>query len=452
MKVYSPYTNEKIGEITLLNLKEAINVVNKGLEAEERMSSLSAFQKAEILLQLVNGIRKNQSDFIQLISTESGKPYRYAKAEVERVISTLTIASEECKRIPHELFYLDNQSNSSDRKGEYHYFPVGLILGIAPFNFPLNLAMHKIAPAIAAGCPIILKPSSKTPLSIELFERIANESDIPKGGFQVIHCSREIGNEIIKHPAIKVVSFTGSPDVGWEIKKLAFNKRVVLELGGNAAAVVCKSANLNLAIKELMIGSFAYSGQVCIHTQRIYIHESIFDDFNQKFISEAKNLNKEDPLHPDSKFSVMIDKENVDRVRNWIKEAVEDGAHVLLGGEDMDCYHPPSILSNVSRNSKIRNEEVFGPVVILEPFNSLEEVIVEVNDSKWGLQASIFTDQISERDLFFNRAEVGTVVHNLSTTFRVDDMPYGGVKNSGFGVEGIKYAMRDFLVGKLLVR
>lgn len=452
MKVVNPYNDTEIGEIELVAIKAALQQVDQAKSAEYAMRKLSAFQKSTILNQIVDGIKEQFEEFVSTISKESGKPYIYAKGEVQRAIETFTIAAEECKRLPHEAFDLDASERGAGRKGEYRYFPAGLVFGISPFNFPLNLAAHKIAPAIAAGCPIILKPSSKTPLTMELLNTIIQESALPEGGFTLIHCSREVGNELIKHPDINVLSFTGSPSVGWEMKINAGKKKVVLELGGNAAAIVCKDANYGLALDELTVGAFAYSGQVCIHTQRIYVHYELFNQFQADFVARTKQLTFGDPTKAETNFSVMIDEKNAKRVESWVDEAVASGTQVLLGGKREGAFYPPTILTNVSKEAKVRNEEVFGPVVILASFDALKEAIDEVNDSRWGLQASVFTESIQQLDKAYEELEVGAIIHNLSTTFRVDEMPYGGIKDSGFGREGVRYAMMDYLEGKLLVR
>jgi len=452
MKIINPYNKKELGSVELVDLSGALNKVKSAKNAEPAMRKLSAFQKSTILNQIVDGINKRFEEFVLTIARESGKPYLYAKGEVQRAIETFTIAAEECKRIPHESFDLDASARGKGRRGEYRYFPAGVVFGISPFNFPLNLAVHKIAPAIAAGCPIVLKPSSKTPLTMELLNSVIAESDLPEGGFTLLHCSREVGNEIIQHPDINVLSFTGSPAIGWEMKAKAGKKKVVLELGGNAAAILCKDTNYGLALDELTVGAFAYSGQVCIHTQRIYVHQELVDQFKKDFVSRAQQLTVGDPLAPSTNFSVMIDEQNAKRVEAWVNEATAAGAQELLGGNREGAYYPPTILTNVPKDAKVRYEEVFGPVVIVESFESLQEAIEEVNDSRWGLQASIFTDSIIQLNQAFDELEVGGVIHNLSTTFRVDEMPYGGVKDSGFGREGVKYAMMDYLEGKLLIR
>lgn len=452
MKVYNPYTNQPVGEVQLDTIPIISNKIELAKKAKTSMRLLSGFERASILNHIVLQIEERKAEFIHVLTSESAKPYKYAKGEVERAIETFRIASEECTRLPQEIFDLDRSAKGRNLVGEYRYFPVGVVFGISPFNFPLNLAVHKIAPAIATGCPIILKPSSKTPLTMELLKRIIDKTDMPSGAFQLIHCSREDGNHLIGHPDINLLSFTGSPDVGWEMKKKAHKQKVVLELGGNAAAIICSDAVVEDAINELIIGAFAYSGQVCIHTQRIYVHHSIRKGFEELFLQKTASLKIDSPEHQDTDFSVLIDEQNAIRVEEWINEAIQAGAKLICGGKREGNLLAPTILTNVPKGCKVLEEEVFGPVVILESFNNLDEAIEKVNDSRWGLQASIFTDSYKNLSLAYEKLHFGGVIHNLATTFRVDNMPYGGIKDSGFGREGVKYAMLDYLEGKLLVR
>jgi acyl-CoA reductase-like NAD-dependent aldehyde dehydrogenase len=452
MNVYNPYNQELIGAVQLTSEEQVEVIIGQGVAAFSEMKQLTGCERARILGEIVTGIQLRYEEFVTCIIRESAKPYIYAKGEVDRALATFRIAQEEALRWPHEIMPLDRSASGSGLFGEYRYFPVGVIFGISPFNFPLNLAVHKIAPAIAAGCAILVKPSSKTPLTMELLCEVLTDTCLPTHAFQVVHCSREVGDVFISHPDIHVLSFTGSPEVGWLMKQRADKKKVVLELGGNAAAIVCEDAHIELAVNELLTGSFAYSGQVCIHTQRIYIHKKQFDFFVSQFVAKAKMLKNGDPMSEDTDLSVMIDEVNAKRVESWTEEAIRMGAELILGGKREGSYYPPTILTGVERTAKIRNEEVFGPVVLLESFDSLDEAITEVNDSRFGLQAAVFTDSIVQRDQCFKALNVGSVVHNLSTTFRVDEMPYGGVKDSGYGREGVQYAMRDFLEGKLLVR
>ena len=452
MEILNPYTQKVIGELSLLPIENVDHVVSQAKSLKSQMKALSSKERSDVLLEIISGIESRYEDLVNTIISESGKPYKYASSEVDRAIQTFTFAAEEAKRLPHELLDLDSSLKGKGLKGEVVYYPAGIVFGISPFNFPLNLAVHKIAPALATGCPIILKPSSKTPLTMEMMATIISETSLPEGAFQLVHCSRETGNKFIEHKDVDLLSFTGSPSVGWEMKSNAGKKKVVLELGGNAAAIVCRDANLDLAVDALMVGGFAYAGQVCIHTQRIYVHNSNFDAFVNQFLKKINKLEIGDPMEKETEFSVMIDEQNAKRTEQWVQEALDDGADLLVGHKREKSLYYPTVLSRVRKGAKVRDEEVFGPVVIIEPFDELDAAIKEVNDSKWGLQAAIFTNSIDARNEAFENLNVGGVIHNMSTTFRVDDMPYGGIKDSGFGREGVRYAMRDYLEPKLLVR
>lgn len=452
MKILNPYNRDEVGEIRFDTLEEIEEKVRAANAVKDQMKALSACEKSAILLAIVNGIRQKYDTFIEIIINESGKPYRYAKGEVDRGIQTFTLAAEECKRLPHELMDLDSTEKGKMLRGEVVYFPKGVVLGISPFNFPLNLVAHKVAPAIASGCPILLKPSERTPLTAVLLEKIIASTALPKGGFQLIHCSKEITMKLVRHPRIDVLSFTGSAKVGWEMKANAGKKQVILELGGNAAAILASDADINNAVDELIIGGFAYSGQVCIHTQRILVHTSLYDKFIAAFLKRVQQIRVGDPLQNETEFSVLIDEANALRMEKWVDEAVQAGAKCLIGGNRVDSFYTPTVLTNVPPHQKVVEEEVFGPVVVVEAFTTLEEAVNSVNESRWGLQATLFTNRMDWSNYAFDKLEVGALIHNRSTTFRVDDMPYGGIKDSGFGREGIRYAMRDFLTPKLFVK
>lgn len=452
MEVKNPFNQNHLGTIEFTESSQVDGVVQRANQSMKSLELMSSGDRSMILKGIISGLEDRFEEMVETISKESGKPLKYATAEVNRAIQTFTIASEETKRLPHELIDLDSTEKGRGLKGEVIYKPRGVIFGISPFNFPLNLAVHKIAPSIATGCPIILKPSSKTPLAMQLLAEIISETELPEYAFQLIHCSREVGNQFVEHNDIHLLSFTGSPGVGWSMKSKAGKKEVVLELGGNAAAIICKDADIELALKELIIGGFAYSGQVCIHTQRIYVHNSLFDNFVNKYLEASNELKIGDPVDSDTEFGVMIDEDNAIRVEEWVQEAIDNGADLITGHKRDGSFYAPTILTKVPKGQKVRDEEVFGPVVVIESFDNFNEAINEVNDCRWGLQASIFTDSIRWRDEAFHKLNVGGVIHNMSTTFRVDDMPYGGVKDSGFGREGIRYAMKDYLEARLLVR
>lgn len=452
LKVLNPYTNEIIKELEMHSEVTADKMIEQAQKTEQELSELSSGEKYTILSEIVTGIEARYQEFIDLLISESGKPFIYSKGEVDRAIETFKCAAEEAKRLPHELIDLDWTEKGRGKMGEVHYVPAGIVFGISPFNFPLNLVAHKIAPAIAAGCPIIVKPSSKTPLTSLLLQEVIDETDLPKGACQILICERKVGDKLISDERINVLSFTGSPNVGWDMKSRAGKKKVVLELGGNAAAIICKDADYKKALAESIVGGYAYSGQVCIHTQRIYVHDSLFEEFKSDYAEAIKSIVAGDPKNKNTTFSVMIDEDNAKRVEEWVDEAKENGAKILAGGTRQNTLYYPTLITDSKKGMKVRDEEVFGPVVVIESFSNLNDVIDEVNDCRWGLQTAIYTDSSSKVQQAFKGLKVGALIHNAPTTFRVDHMPYGGVKDSGFGREGIRYAMLDYLEPKLLVR
>lgn len=452
LEVCNPYSKEIFAQ-TYLAGEEIINkAILAGLEAEKVMKQLNSWQKYEILMQISNDILRDKKRLAAVLSKESGKPMRYALGEIARAAQTFLVAAEESKRLPKEYLSLDWTVAGQGKEGLVKYFPIGLVAGIAPFNFPLNLAVHKIAPAIASGNPIILKPARSTPLSVLELAKIIAKTSLPNGAVSILPTDRAAGNTLVTDKRIKMLSFTGSPEVGWEMKNNAGKKKLTLELGGNAGVVVTKSADLEKALAKILIGSFAFSGQVCIHVQRIYVEQSVFEEFTSRFVEMVTHLKSGDPIDPATEISVMIDEANAMRVESWVNEALATGAKVLCGGKRLDGYYEPTVITNTESEMKVCSHEIFGPVVTLEAFTDFDRAIDEINDSEYGLQAGIFTNKISEMDYAFDNLEVGGVVINDVPTFRVDHMPYGGVKNSGFGREGLKYAIHEMMEPRLLVK
>ncbi|MCK5856151.1 MAG: aldehyde dehydrogenase family protein [Bacteroidales bacterium] len=452
VKIFNPYHEKAFAKTYLAGKQELEEAIISGQKVLKTMRDLPSYERYDILMQIAQGLSDNLNEIAQILSDESGKPMRYAKGEIQRSIQTFTVAAEEAKRLPAEVMSLDWTAAGKGKQGVIRYFPVGLVAGISPFNFPMNLAVHKIAPAIAAGCPIILKPSTTTPLSTLALAKIIDKTSLPKGAISILPMSRAEGNQLVTDDRFKLLSFTGSPHVGWLMKAESGRKKVVLELGGNAGMVITKSADLDLAVEKAIIGGFAYSGQVCIHAQRIYVAQEIFEEFAHKFVSKVKNLKVGDPTDDSTEISAMIDENNAKRVEAWVNEAIHDGAKVLCGGNRHGTYYEPTILSDTKPKMKVCALEVFGPVVTLEPFSDFESVIDEVNESEFGLQAGVFTNQIDEMDYAFTNLEVGGVIINDSPIFRVDHMPYGGIKDSGLGREGVKYAIHDMMEARILVR
>lgn len=452
IEVINPYTGQVFAMAAKAGKTELEFCIQKGLAVEREMAVLPVYQRVEALMQIAEGMKKTHERFTGLLSKESGKPWRFAAAEVDRAIATFVIAAEEAKRIPGEYLSIDWTPAGAGKEAWVRYFPVGLVAGISPFNFPLNLAGHKIAPAIAAGCPIILKPSSATPLSMLELARVIDGTSLPKGAVSILPMDRELGNTLATDERFKLLTFTGSPAVGWQLKKESGKKHVVLELGGNAGLIITESADLGLAARKCLSGAFAYSGQVCIHTQRIFVQQSVLNDFVKHFIPLVEALKAGDPLDPATDISAMIDEKNAIRVENWVNEATDKGAKVLCGGKRTASFYEPTVLTNTRPDMKVCALEVFGPVVTLEPYETYQEAINFVNAGDFGLQAGVFTDKMSEMDQAFRELQVGGVVVNDVPTFRVDHMPYGGVKNSGLGREGVKYAMKDMLEAKILIK
>lgn len=450
--VTNPYDQTQIATTYLAGKKELDKAIEKGLFVEKEMKEMPIYKRYTILMQISNQIKKDREGLAQILSQESGKPIRYALGEIDRAVQTFLVAAEEAKRIPNEYLSLDWTPAGKGKEGIIKYFPIGLIAGIAPFNYPLNLAVHKIAPAIATGNPIILKPARSTPLSVLELAKIIDKTDLPKGAVSILPMDRVAGNQLVTDIRFKKLSFTGSPRVGWQMKNEAGRKKVTLELGGNAGVLVSNNADIDLSVQKCLVGSFVYSGQVCIHVQRIYVQSVIFDEFVKKMIEGTRKLKQGNPKDLDTEISSMIDENNAKRVESWVDDAVADGAKILFGGKRHGTYYEPTIITETKPEMNVCRLEIFGPVVTIEKFENFELGIAEINNSEYGLQAGIFTNDINEINYAFNNLNVGGVINNDVPTFRVDHMPYGGIKNSGFGREGLKYAMRDMLEPKLLVK
>lgn len=451
LNIYYPFN----GEHFAITCKAGYEELNKAIEAAERvkveLTNMPAFQRSEILLQIKKQLLDMREIFAQTITAESGKPIKNARAEVDRSIGIFTIAAEEAGRLPKEYMSLDLTPSGKGREGIVKYFPIGIVAGISPFNFPLNLAVHKIAPAIASGCPIILKPSSTTPLSTLLLATLIDRTSLPKGAVSILPMDRIIGNKLVTDERISLLSFTGSPDVGWKMKEQSGKKKVVLELGGNAGVIVSDSCDPEKAVAKCVNSGFSYSGQTCIHAQRIFVQQSIADEFIKKFIEGTTRIITGDPMHDDTDMSVMIDEENAKRVETWVNEAILLGAKLLTGGKRTKNLFQPTVLTNTTNSMKVCSEEIFGPVVIIELYDKFADGLRMMNDTRFGLQTGVFTNRIDEMMSAFNQLRVGGVILNDGPTYRADHMPYGGIKDSGFGREGVKYAIEEMMEPKILV-
>lgn len=451
-QVICPWDKQVVADVDLAGTEQLELAIAKAEKAKELMANLPSFKRYEILMDIALKIKERRNELANILSLEAGKPLKLALGEVDRAIQVFVVAAEESKRLPSEVIQIDWTPAGEGKEGILKYFPIGLIAGISPFNFPLNLSVHKIAPAIASGCPIILKPARSTPISALILAEIIDTTALPKGAFSVLPMDRVAGNQLVTDERFAMLSFTGSPQVGWKMKNQAGRKKVVLELGGNAGVIVTSSANLDIAISKCVTGAFVYSGQVCIHTQRIFVHTSIFDKFIEGFVASTSKMKQGHPSDSNTDISAMIDEENAMRVEEWINESVEQGAKVLYGGKRNGCFVQPTIITNTKQNMKVCAMEVFGPVVVIEPYENFVDAINMVNSSEFGLQAGVFTNQIDEMNHAYSKLEVGGVIINDVPTFRVDHMPYGGVKNSGLGREGVKYSIFEMLEPKLLIK
>jgi acyl-CoA reductase-like NAD-dependent aldehyde dehydrogenase len=385
------------------------------------------------------------------ITMEAGKPITDAKREVSRAIQTFTVAAEEARRIPGEVIPLDWTPGFDTHIGLLRRFPIGPILGITPFNFPLNLVAHKVAPALASGNSILIKPAPQTPLTALLLGEVALEAGVPPGGLNVVPCDNLVAERMVVDPRFKLLSFTGSVAVGWMLKAKCGKKKVTLELGGNAGVVIESDADIELAAQRCAAGGFGYAGQTCISVQRIFVHHSIADLFTTKLLMHVARLKTGDPTDETTSIGPLIDDAAAERVEGWIGEAVADGARVLLGGKRTGSLVEATVLSNVNPEMKVSCREVFGPVVTVTPYRQLSEAVALLNQSDFGLQAGIFTQDINKIFYAYRHLDVGAVLANEIPTFRADHMPYGGVKDSGLGREGIRAAIEDMTEPRMLI-
>ncbi|MBI5196285.1 MAG: aldehyde dehydrogenase family protein [Nitrospirae bacterium] len=451
LNVINPFNGKQITSVCRALQKEAETAIDIADKAKDIISKMPSHEKAGILSNISNGISAKKEELAKIITLECGKPISDSRAEVDRAALTFQIAAEEASRIGGELIPLDRNKISEGRWGMTRRFSAGPVFGIAPFNFPLNLVSHKIASSIAAGNPIILKPASKTPVTALMLGDIIMDSGLPEGCLSIIPCSNEVAGKIVTDERIKVFSFTGSASVGWSLKSKANQKKVILELGGNAGVIIDEACDLEYATSRCVTGAFSYSGQVCISVQRIYIHEKVYEKFQESFLKKVKTLKIGDPLDESTNIGPMINAENILRVEAWIKEAVDKGATVLTGGKKNGNFYEPTVLGNTTPEMKVNCMEVFAPIVTLTKIKDFKEGLDAVNNSIYGLQAGVFTDNLKHAYTAFEALEVGGVIINDVPAYRVDHMPYGGVKMSGFGREGIKYAIEEMTELRLMV-
>jgi acyl-CoA reductase-like NAD-dependent aldehyde dehydrogenase len=425
--------------------------VSAAVRAFEFTRVLPAYERGRILRDVSAGIKARREELGRLMSLEAGKPIRDALVEVDRATLTFRLGAEEAERMVGEVIPLDLMASSKGRVGITRRFPAGPVAAISPFNFPLNLAAHKLAPAIAAGCSIVLKPPSKDPLTMLTVAEIIDGVGVPEGAVSILPMSRELGDRMVADDRFKVLTFTGSPSVGWRMKERAGKKRVVLELGGNAGVIVDRTADLDWAVKRILVGAFTYSGQVCISVQRMFIHEDIRAAFLDKFLAGVATLRQGDPIDAATDIGPMVDEAAASRTQSWVDEAVALGGRVLAGGRANGTFFPPTVLENVPVTAQVCSNEAFAPVVVVFGFTDFGDAIRQVNDSFFGLQTGVFTNDLANAWRGFSELEVGGVMVNDVPTYRIDHMPYGGVKDSGLGREGLRWAIEDMTELRIMV-
>jgi acyl-CoA reductase-like NAD-dependent aldehyde dehydrogenase len=449
--VVDPFTGRLIAEAAQATESDVDQAIASTSSATATMGQLAAHARYNILQQIAALMYRRRDEFARTITTEAGKPISDAKREVSRAVQTFTVAAEEARRIAGEVVPLDWTPGFDTHLGMLRRFPIGPILGITPFNFPLNLVAHKVAPALASGNPILIKPAPQTPLTALLLGEVALEAGVPPGGLNVVPCENGLAERMVVDPRFKLLSFTGSASIGWMLKAKCGKKKVTLELGGNAGVVIEPDADIELAAKRCAAGGFGYAGQTCISVQRVLVHHSIADLFTTKLLMHVARLKVGDPTEETTSIGPLIDQAAAERVEGWIGEAVAEGARVLLGGKRMGSLVEATVLSNVKPDMKVSCREVFGPVVTVTPYRQLSEAVALLNQSDYGLQAGIFTQDVNKIFYAFRHLEVGAVLANEIPTFRADHMPYGGVKDSGLGREGVRAAIEDMTEPRLLV-
>jgi glyceraldehyde-3-phosphate dehydrogenase (NADP+) len=425
--------------------------VQAAVRAFEVTRKMPAYERGAALRGISDGIRERREELARIMTLESGKPLRDALVEVDRATLTFRLGAEEAERMYGEVIPLDLMASSKGRIGITRRFPIGPVAAISPFNFPLNLAAHKISPAIAAGNSIVLKPPSKDPLTMLAVAEIIDAQGLPSGAVSVLPMSRSLGDEMVSDERFKLLTFTGSPSVGWRMKERAGKKKVVLELGGNAGVIVDESADLDWAVKRCLVGAFSYAGQVCISVQRMYIHDSVYDRFMERFLEGVKALKTGDPLDPETQLGPMVDPQAAARTEKWVIEAEGMGAHTLTGGRAEGAFFPATVIEEAPVEAQVCSNEAFAPLVVAFRFSDFSAAMRGVNDSLYGLQTGVFTNDLGHSWQAFNELEVGGVIVNDIPTYRIDHMPYGGVKDSGLGREGLRWAIEDMTELRLMV-
>jgi glyceraldehyde-3-phosphate dehydrogenase (NADP+) len=452
LDVTNPFDNSVVGRTWLADEAQFDRAADTAVAAAPVMRRLPAFERAAILMRASTEIIARREEIATTLAGEAGKPIKDARIETERAAMTFHVAAEEARRLSGEVVPMDLAPHGTDRFAVVKRVPVGAVAAISPFNFPLNLTAHKIAPAIAAGNPLVLKPATKTPLSAITLAQVVVNAGLPPEAISVLPMARKTGDRLVTDERFKLLTFTGSSAVGWDMKARAGKKRVILELGGNAGVIVDESADLEFAARRIAAGGFAFAGQSCISVQRVYVHAKVFDAFSQRLVKLVEALKVGDPMDPETDLGPMIDEGEAERIDEWVGEAVAKGAKVLTGGRRLGGpLYAPTVLTNVAPEARVCAQEVFAPLVGLFKVSDFDEAVTEVNRSTYGLQAGVFTANLEHTMRAFDALEVGGVMVNDVPTWRIDHMPYGGVKDSGLGREGPKYTIEEMTEPKLLV-
>jgi acyl-CoA reductase-like NAD-dependent aldehyde dehydrogenase len=451
LEVRSPYDDSVVAEIGVPTEADVEEAVATAAETFKGSQHLTVAARAEALDHISRRLAEKIDENAALIAAEGGKPLKWSKVEATRASSTFRWASEVLRHGDDELMRLDTEANFAGRLGIIRRFPYGPVLGITPFNFPLNLVAHKVAPSLAVGAPIIVKPASATPIGSLVLAELFAETDLPKGMYQVLPVSSKVADGMVRDERFRKISFTGSAEIGWYLKSLDPKKRVTLELGGNAGVIVHSDADLDLAAARVAYGSYYQAGQSCISVQRVLVASEVYDDFAVRLTKQVESLKTGDPMDPTVDVGPVIQRKEVDRIAEWVDEAVAQGAEVLTGGRAEGPFYYPTLLSQTTPEMKVRCEEIFGPVATISPYQTFEEALDEVNNSKYGLQAGVFTNDLNRAFQAHRTLDVGGVIINDVSAFRADQMPYGGSKDSGFGREGLRFAMEEMTEPRIMV-
>ena len=451
LAVVDKYTDEVVSYVALAGKGVLDQAIAAAAKAAEPMRRLGAWQRKAVLKHLLDRCKQRSDELADVLVVEAGKPIQFAKAEVARLLDTVELAAEESTRIVGEVLPVDIGQRTADYRSMWRRVPIGPCAFITPWNFPLNLVAHKIAPAIACGSPFVLKPASYTPISALILGEILAETDLPEGAFSILPMRSKDASPLAEDERLKKLSFTGSSEVGWELRDRARNKHVTLELGGNAAAIIDRDADIDDAIQRCVFGGYYQAGQSCISVQRILVHREIYDAFRNKFVEAVKKIVAGNPRDEETFVGPIISEEDAKRIEKSIRDAVAKGGRVLCGGSRNGRMIEPAVLEGVPHNADASCEEIFGPVTLLDEFTEFDEALASVNDSRYGLQAGVFTRDIGKIQKAWDELAVGGVMINEVPSFRVDNMPYGGVKDSGLGREGVRWAIESMTEVRLLV-